>query len=52
MIELKKCHSPKIVCVKMIDIDDMRDDFGTMHLQPNFDIMYSILIGDIISRNS
>ena len=35
----------------MIDIDDRRDDFDLGHLQPNFDIMYSVLIGDIIFRN-
>ena len=51
VVELKKCHSPKIACVKFINIDDRRADFNLQSMQPNFDIMYSLLLGTIININ-
>lgn len=39
---------PKFVCVKLIDIDDRRIDYNLANLQPNFDIMYTLLLGTII----
>ena len=35
----------------MIDNDDRRIDYNKENTQPNFDIMYSLLIGSIIERN-
>ena len=51
VVELKKCHSPKVACVKFINIDDRRADFNLQRMQPNFDIMYSLLLGTIIDIN-
>ena len=47
LIELKKCHHVRCACVNMINIDDTRRIHQMEKMQPNFDIMYSLLIGSI-----
>lgn len=47
-INLTKCHHPKFVCVKFIDIDDRRSDWNLENLQPNFDITYALMLGSVI----
>jgi hypothetical protein len=46
-IKLTKAHYPRIVCVKMIDIDDRREDYN-MQVQPNYDITYTLFIGGTV----
>ncbi|OMJ78601.1 hypothetical protein SteCoe_21525 [Stentor coeruleus] len=49
VINLTKCHHPKFVCVKFIDIDDRRSDWDLEDLQPNFDITYSLMLGSVVN---
>lgn len=43
--QLKQAHVLKTVNCKLIDIDDRRISWGLDTFQPNFDIMYCVLIG-------
>ena len=45
VIQLSSAHYPRVVCAKLIDIDDRRMDYGLQFEQPNFDITYVLFIG-------
>lgn len=49
VVELKKCHCPRVACAKLIEINDRRHQLtSTTIFQPNFDVMYTLLLGTII----
>jgi hypothetical protein len=52
LVELKNCHFAKFACVKMIEIDDRRRDYDLERMQPNYDIMYFLLVGSILADES
>lgn len=46
LIQLKHASFARTCCVKLIDIDDRREDYDLLDSQPNYDITYALFIGD------
>ena len=49
--ELSQAHLISVVNCKFFEIDDRREDWNLDSYQPNFDILYMVLIGKEISIN-